>query len=387
MMLEFSEIAELASKCALCGACRWVFDLYKPACPSGEFYQFESYFPWGRLILGKALVEGKAQFASESVLEKLYTCTTCGNCGAQCGLSHSGSILDVIEALRAEAVKRGQVFPAHERMLRSLNENNNTYDEKSAARSHWTRNIKVKKLPEQKARVLYFAGCTSALDPLAQPLARATARLLSGIGVDMGVLGRTEVCCGSPALRIGDRDTFFRLAKTNIEMLNKTGVQTIITSCPECLKTFRYDYPEGLKPEVLHISEFLDRLLWHDMVSFTREVHLTATYHDPCYLGRHSGVYEAPRRILSRIPGVVLREMSRIKENAFCCGAGGGVSRAFPDMARHTARERLCEAEATGVSHLITACPSCYKQFAQAIKETRSPLKLMDIVQIAGQAI
>lgn len=385
MMPDLKETTRLIKNCAGCGECASGSGTSAPVCPSGEFYRFETYFPRGRLIMAKALVDGKLDF--ESALEKLYACNLCGNCAAQCDLDLSTSIIDIFEAVRAEALKNGFVPQALEPVAKNLAEKDNIYGKPRRDRGKWLKNMKIKRLPADRARILYFAGCASSLDTSTQPLARATARLLKGIGLDVGVLGEDEVCCGSPALRIGDRETFERLARKNIEMINLSGADTVVTSCAECLKTFRSDYPGGLKAEVMHTAEFLDRLLWHDEMSFTREVNLTAAYHDPCNLGRLSGVYEGPRRVLNRIPGVVIREMDRTKENAFCCGAGGGVSSAFPDMAKFTAETRIREAEATGVTHLITACPFCFKPLSKAIKKTGSNLKLMDLVQIAGQAI
>jgi Fe-S oxidoreductase len=393
IMLEISELKDLIEKCALCGACASVFDTSTAACPSGMFYQFEPYFPWGRLILGKAFLENKFDISGEGVssgssfLEKLYACTLCNNCGQQCELGLGKDMVGIFQALRAEAVKRGLILPAHERILKSLAEHENIYSRPNAERNEWARNIRLKRLPEERADVLYFAGCASSLDPATQVLARATARLLLGAGIDAGVLAEEEVCCGAPALMTGDREAFHRLADKNIELINRTGARTVVTSCAECLKTIRCDYPDGLEPEVVHITEFIDRLLLKDEICFTREVNLTAAYHDPCQLGRGAGVFDAPRRVLERIPGVVLREMPRTRQNAFCCGAGGGVTAAFPEMASFTAKERLKEAEATGSTHLITACPFCFQAFSRAIKDTDSRMKLMDMVQVVGQAI
>jgi heterodisulfide reductase subunit D len=249
--------------------------------------------------------------------------------------------------------------------------------------------LNLKNLSEKKARVLYFAGCTAALDPALRNIPIATTSLLRTAGVDFGILGPEEICCGSTALRIGERKIFSELAGRNVELINSLGVETIITSCAGCFRTLKHDYPDlaELKPEVLHSSEFLSRLFATGKLSFREKLTETVTYHDPCHLGRLGGVFDPPRELINRIPGANFRELDSHRENAYCCGAGGGVRTAFPDWATDNVALRIEAAEKTGAGLLVSTCPFCYQNFLGGIENRGSSIKFTDLVELLDRLI
>jgi Fe-S oxidoreductase len=250
-------------------------------------------------------------------------------------------------------------------------------------------------------------------------VAQVTITLLQKAGVDVGIAGESESCCGGRAYQMGYREDFLRQARRNMEAFQKSGAKMLVTGCADGYYAFKVLYDKfGLKGglEVLHTTEYLDRLIKEGKIRLAREVPLTVTYHDPCHLGRLGepyihwegrripghiivfdppkefrrgthGVYEPPREILRSIPGLSLVEMDRVKEYAWCCGAGGGVRETNPGFALWTARERLKEAESTGAEALVTACPGCEKNFKNAISESGGTLKVYDVVELLEKAI
>jgi Fe-S oxidoreductase len=250
-------------------------------------------------------------------------------------------------------------------------------------------------------------------------VARNTVDLLQKAGVDMGIAGDNESCCGGRAYQMGYKEDALRQAEKNMAVYKKAGVKTLVTGCADCYHAFKVLYHEfGLKEdlEVLHATEYLARLLDEGKLKPDKAVNLTVTYHDPCHLGRLGepyihwegrqilghirifdppkefrrgtyGIYEPPREILRSIPGVKLVEMQRIKEYAWCCGAGGGVTESNPEFSAFTAGERIREAENTGAEAIVTACPGCETNFYKSINESGSRLKVYDVIELLYQAI
>ncbi|MFC2018795.1 (Fe-S)-binding protein, partial [Chloroflexota bacterium] len=229
-------------------------------------------------------------------------------------------------------------------------------------------------------------------------VARGAIKLLNKIGVDVGIMGAEEACCGGRAYDMGYRGEFIKYAEHNLEAWAKAGVKTVITTCSDGYYTFKLLHAElGSKLEVLHIVEFVDRLIKDGRLRFTKSVPMTVTYHDPCHLGRRSnvytagepidGIYEPPRDIIRAIPGIELVEMERIKEYAWCCGAGGGVREAYPDFSMWTAKERIAEARASGASAIVTACPWCERNFIDAVSDSGEQMAVYDIMELIEWAI
>jgi Fe-S oxidoreductase len=286
-------------------------------------------------------------------------------------------------------------------------------------RSDWAAGLNLKDATKEKVDVLFHVGCLTSYDKDYWKLAKATVKILQKAGVNFGIAGDAETCCGGRAYQMGYKDAFLAQAKKNMAMIKKSGAKTLVTGCADGYQAFKVLYDKhDLKGdlEVLHISEYIDQLVKKGKLKLSKKVNLNVTYHDPCRLGRlgepwvHwqgkkipgdrfvfdppkpyrrgiNGVYEPPRDVLKAIPGVKLTEMVRIKEYSWCCGAGGGVNESNPDFAVWTARQRIDEAVATGAGALLTACPWCEKTLNEAVKASGSSLKVYDIVELVEKAI
>lgn len=232
---------------------------------------------------------------------------------------------------------------------------------------------------------LYFIGCTASYDNNVKEVGINTINIFDALGLNYGILGKEEKCCGSVMLRIGSRE-FERLAETNINLFNALNIKALVTSCAGCYRTLKKDYKRvgQLNMEVLHTSELLARLYREGRLKLTRPVPLTVTYHDPCHMGRHSNVYDTPRELLKAIPGLEFIEMERIREFSRCCGAGGGLKGGFPDIQNLMAQERVRDAEKTGAVRLVSTCPFCYQGLQIGINAVKSKLKMTDITELVA---
>jgi len=278
----------------------------------------------------------------------------------------------------------------------------------------------VKNLTEEKAEVVFHAGCRYAFDKELWPIARGGLELLLKAGVDVGIMGADEACCGGRAYELGYAGELTKYAEHQMETLSTAGIKTLVTPCSDCYAAFSVLYDKigkKLGIEVIHLVPYLDRLIKNGQLKLTRKVPLTVTYHDPCHLGRlgepwvhwqgketkvmgqmiihdppkkfrrgAGGIYDPPRDILKSIPGLKFMEMYRIKEYAWCCGAGGGVIDAYPEFAAWTGNERLKEAGAVGAEAIVSACGWCKRNFLDAAKESGDKTKIYDIVELVQMA-
>jgi Fe-S oxidoreductase len=274
-------------------------------------------------------------------------------------------------------------------MVESLKKDDNVFGKAKAERGDWAKGLKVKDAAKEKADVVYHAGCMLSFDPGLWEVPRSAVKLLQAAGVDAGIMGAEESCCGGRAYEIGYEGEFTKYAEHFLETFNSLGAGKVVTSCSDGYSTFKKLYPRvniAMKFEVKHMAAYLDELVKAKKLKFTKNVPLKVTYHDPCHLGRHlgeNGIYDEPRNVLKSIPGIQLLEMERSRENAWCCGAGAGVSQANPELALWTANERLKEAKAAGAAALVTACPWCERNFKDAAKEFGENIEIYDIAEIA----
>jgi len=390
--MALSDLKEWLYGCSHCGTCKGILDIFSPACPSGEMYKLESYYPSGKMLIARGVTSG-ALTLDDDVLERIYACTGCLSCEQQCGVYHHQHIFEVVQALRAEAVTQGYLNPAYMIMVDSLKKDDNVFGKPKAERGDWAKDMDIKDASVENVDVLYHAGCMLSFDPELWNIPRSDINIMKVAGADVGIMGLEESCCGDRAYEIGYVGEFTKYAEHCIETFNSLGVSTVVTSCSDGYSTFKNLYPTvstDMKFEVLHMVEYLDRLIINGKLKFTREVPLKVTYHDPCHLGRHlgdDGLYDLPRNVLKAIPGLELVEMERHRENAWCCGAGAGVSQANPEMGLWTANERLKEAKATGATALVTACPWCVRNFRDAVHEYGEDMEIYDISEIVAKAL
>ncbi len=327
----------------------------------------------------------KAEF--ETFVKNLYECSTCGQCHVVCPANID--TVNLWEDIRRLIVKADYgPLDSQKALIKSVKSYDNPWQQPRAGREKWARRAMkenlIRDLPREikktKGKVLLFLGCTAAYDINVKQVAVSTINILETLGVDYGCLGKDEKCCGSVMLRMGDPE-FQRLARENIQMFNELGIETLISSCAGCFKTIKEDYPKVAKMnfEVLHTVEFLRRLYENKKLIFKNPVEKRVTYHDPCHLGRASGVFDDPRFIMEKIPGLELIEMSRNREYSRCCGAGGGLKSGYPDIQNKMAQRRVKEAEATGAEELVSACPFCFQGLQVGINALESPLVMRDI--------
>lgn len=344
-------------KCVQCGTCRSV-------CPVFDLLGWESANTRGRMLIIKSLLEGRAP--SEEVLSSLATCTTCGICAARCPAGVNPP--EVVEAARAQLVKCGVVSEGQEKLRSAVLATDNSFGE-TKARLHWLSASERSKLPE-KSEYVYFVGC---FDSYRYPeFAKKTFEVLQRFGV---TLLPDEQCCASPLLRTGFRDEAEEIMQHNLEQIRKIGASTIITGCAGCYTTLKNNYPEKLK--VISLPEFLAEHI--DELPLKR-LPLTVTYHDPCHLGRHNNVYDAPRKVIKAI--CTLKEMKNIKENSRCCGGGGGVRIGYPEISLGLAKKRL-EDVPDGVDYIVTSCPLCVRN----LRDAGGDVEILDIIELVAMAL
>ncbi|MDD1764980.1 MAG: (Fe-S)-binding protein [Methanomassiliicoccales archaeon] len=331
--------------CIRCGFC-------KANCPSFKQIGWDSASARGRMTAIKAMMRGEID-PDEGFAKRLFTCTTCGDCELHC--PPGVKTVEAIEAARAELVDRGLGSEKHKKILQRIREEHNPYGEKNADKNRFRRDA-------EGADVLYFMGCTA---PFRSPnTVIATMDILDAAGVKYKVIGEDEWCCGSVLRRTGFVDEAEKLREHNVEQFKRSGVKTVVTSCAGCFRAIKKEY--GIEDiEILHITQYVDKLIDEGLLKL-RKSREKVTYHDPCHLGKHMGVYDAPRNVLRKVATLV--EMEHCRENSMCCGAGGGVKSAYGETATGVGATRMDEAKITGAKLVVTPCPFCKTNLSDSSK-------------------
>ncbi|MGQ0551505.1 MAG: heterodisulfide reductase-related iron-sulfur binding cluster [Armatimonadota bacterium] len=317
----------------------------------------------------------------------LWQCLTCGACVEECPAMND-HIDKIVEMRRHLTMEEARVPATMGEALRSLEARGHPFRGAAFSRTAWTAGQNVHILSEgARADWLLWVGCASALNERNHPPIRALVRLLTAAGVDVAILGDAETCTGDPARRIGNEYLFQTLAQQNIETLNRFGVGKIVTPCPHCYNTIKHEYPQfGGRYEVWHHTQLLARLVEEGRIAPTTPMTESLTFHDPCYLGRHNGEYEAPRRVLAAIPGARAVEMAQCRERGFCCGAGGGLYWVEDRVGQRVSHVRTHHAVATGAQVLATACPFCLLMLEDGAAATSSEIRPMDVAELLDRS-
>jgi len=326
--------------------------------------------------------------------EEAWMCTTCMACVEECPITIDN--LDIIREMRTLKVEEGTQVPAMVGdTLESVFKYGNPYQGPKNKRKEWAQDLELKDLSKgEKAELLYFVGCGPSYDDRLQKIAQSAVAVFKKAGLDIGVLGNKESCCGEPAKRLGEDGLLEEIIMNNYELFEQFGIEDVIMSCPHGLKMFREEYPlykeklevetEGvLKPQ--HHTEVLSRLIKEKRFAFSKELRKRVTYHDPCYLGRHLGIYEPPREIIRAIPGIDFVEMDRNRRNSFCCGGGGGRLWMEEFGAKEKIPEiRVRDAAAVQAQILITSCPYCMSMLEDAVKTAgyEESLEVKDLLEL-----
>lgn len=383
-MVKMPEIKRELLACLQCGYCVRV-------CPAYEQTPWESITPRGKVfylsqISKKSPVDailGRKVKVDDEFVEALFRCTGCAQCETVCHVNIE--FADFWEKVREWVVDQGKgPLPVHAKLAKAIKETHNPYNEPAEKRgAWWPEDIPRYSQPD----VIFFAGCTGSYRM--QKIAKAGALVLSRAGVKIDILGGDEWCCTSPALRTGQTGMTAEYAEHNIRAVEVRGAKAMVTTCAGCYKTTSTDYGKYFSNPtfpVYHFAQYVNQLIKEKKLKFTKEIKAKVTYHDPCHLGRHGGVYEDPREILKKIPGVELVEMPRNRRGSRCCGAGGGFKSAFNDVAVNIAAERVKEAVATGADILVTTCPFCVLNLQAGAKAIGSNIKVLDVSELLLEA-
>ncbi len=361
------------NQCIHCGMCI-------SSCPTYNVLGAEMNAPRGRIAMLRAIVAGRFPL-SASASRYTFSCIGCEACRVACP---SGVPTQQVFAGAKRMIAGSEFFPAPllelEKRVRSTH---NISGEAPANRLLWMENLDVKPEATRPAQVVLFTGCVAALYPMVYGLLQSMVRLLQKAQVDFTILGADEWCCGYP-LRAAGLDTS-ELVQQNIDRLRALGPETLVTACPSCYHTWKFDYPPS-SFRVLHATEFLAELVDNGRLPLqplTRRV----TYHDPCDLGRKSQVYDAPRRLIKAIPGVEYVELKSNRENALCCGGGGNLESLDTDLARGVAKLRLDQVIASQAQTVVSACQQCERTLAMAVRRERAKVRVMDVLQLLDESV
>ena len=348
--------------------------------------------PWNRVrtFSMRKLVRQAAFGLSEIEAEDMWLCTTCGRCPRLC--PRDVRQIESGVALRRIATEYG-VYPGSAKPIpaisASLANEGNPFNEEREKRGEWAEGLSVKTFAEG-TEYLYFPGCYLCYDPRLVKVAKATTSLLHSAGIDFGILGAREVCCGESIRKTGDEQLFKRLARENIKTFVDNGVKKILVSSPHCYHTFKNEYPEFMVNfEVVHISQYLFELIREGKLDISKKYKKKVAYHDPCYTGRHNGIYDEPREALKRIPGLKLIELADSMEDSLCCGGGGGrIWMETPKGERFSAL-RIEQAIAAKADVLVTSCPYCITNFEDSRMnlEDSEILEIKDITEIFQEVV
>jgi Fe-S oxidoreductase len=360
---EIKEVGgEGFKRCFECGLCDTV-------CPWNKVRNFSI-----RKIVREATF-GLSEIESEDI----WRCTTCGRCPQRC--PRGVEQIEVGVSLRRVA-SNYEVFPASVKSARtaraSLISEGNPLQGDRKTRADWAKDLPLKTY-EEGMEALFFVGCYLSYDPRMRKVAVATANILNKAGIEFGILGDKESCCGESIRKTGSEEVFKQLAKDNIKTFVDNGVKKIIVASPHCYHTFKNEYPEFMVHfEVVHMAQYIFELINEGRLELTGEFAKKVTYHDPCYLGRHNSIYDEPRDVLKKIPGLELNEMAESRRDSLCCGGGGG--RIWMDTPKEDRFSdlRLKQAQEVGAEVLVTACPYCITNF----EESRLNLEYEDVLEI-----
>lgn len=424
--MALEDLRATATRCGRCSYCKWIpFAHVKSwrfakGCPSIEYNKFQSYSASGRLCVSLSLLEERSSYTDEGLVDIVFKCMMDGCCDVACKVCrYDLEPIEVMRQLRYQMIDYG-CFPFQDiPLIDHLRKEDNMMMEPKAERSKWADGLDIKDLTQEKAEVVFHVGCRLSFDKPLWKIPQTVVSLLKHAGVDFGIMGKDENCCGGRLCDMGYRGEFIKYAENNIDAWKTAGVKTVITACADGYHAFKRLYPEEMafNFEVLHITEFLDRLIKEGKLTFKKTIPMTVTYHDPCHLGRRGepfipwkgeqkkirgqvltyeprrpryngamGVYDPPRNVLKSIPGIKLVEMERNREYAWCCGAGAGVRERYPEFSAWTAGERIEEALSTGAEAIVSACPHCERNFLDAVGERNDTLKVYDIVDLVREA-
>jgi heterodisulfide reductase subunit D len=371
--------------CTRCGDCLKLCPVYSQR---GE----EAINPRGKIRAMKKFIRSQhglraklfgPKRLSEDQLKKfsdmVYRCTLCGECGLGCPVSIDSRNLWL--ALREVLVDQGYFPQQAGTLMTNVLREHNILGQENTWRTEWLesmRDVPEHRYQKERAEVVFFVGCVSAYFPMVYKVTQSFVEILSRANVDFTLLGAEEWCCGFPLIGAGMRTGTQELIQHNLEKVREKGAQRVVFACPSCYHTWHEEYNTELL--LHHATQFIPELIREGKIQF-REEKVRVTYHDPCDLGRVSGLYEPPREILRAMPGVELVEMADHAEHCKCCGGGGNLEMVDSDLSAALAREKIKQIQATGTSTVITACQQCVRTIMTTARREKIPIKAFSITE------
>jgi heterodisulfide reductase subunit D len=381
--LSIKELIALDS-CVKCGSCVDLCPVYTQnqqleITMGGFFTNLRSSIRKAYGLPAMLFGPSKTKEGSKEEIDTPYLCTLCGRCEMVCPASIDTRELRI--ATRGFRVEKGEVPPILNQVSDTLNRVHNIVGEPNEDRAMWLEALgEVPKNLYQKERskIVYFVGCVASYFPMTKRIPQSFVQILDKAGIDFTLLGEEEWCCGFPLIAAGMKRNIGALIQHNVEKVKEKGAEKVICACPSCYNTWREEYKSGL--EIFHSTQFIKKLVDEGKINF-KEKKARVTYHDPCDLGRLSGVYEAPREVLRAMPGVELVEMAGNREQCRCCGGGGDLEMVRPDLSAAIAQAKIEEIKATGADTVITACQQCVRTIQGTARKKKIPLVVMDITE------
>ena len=392
------DISKLSSRhlleidaCTRCGECL-------NSCPVYAEREDEGFNPRGKIqnlkkfIRGQyglwARIFGPKKLNEEDIIalsEKIFRCTLCGACDIACPVLINPKDLSI--AIRETMVEMGHYPKAAENVKKNLLSDHNISADDNEDRAEWVEDLV--EIPEHgfqkdKAEVIYFVGCVSSFFPMVQKIPQNFVQIMVKGGVDFTILWEGEWCCGFPLIGAGMSRELEKLKVHNVDKIKEVGAKSVVFSCPSCYRTWKELYETDV--ELLHSSHLLEQLVKEKKIPL-KELNLTVTYHDPCDLGRNSGVYEPPREVLKMIPGVKLVELENNREKTVCCGGGGNIEMVDPELSAGIAQKKIDEIQNTGADIIVTSCQQCVRTISTRARKQGIKLKVMDLTEIVMMAM
>jgi Fe-S oxidoreductase len=380
-------ILDAAKRCRNCNYCFTICPLFHSTrgfmsqTPSGIMQSINYALKWD-------ILKGEDQ---ENLRDLLYLCTTCNGCVLRCKSKATGlPVLDAIQAGRK--ILREMLIgplPQQRKPLKDIYLYGNPYGEKPETRVDWLKGLQLKMIPPESAEVLFYVGCTTAYEPNLHPIGKSLVRLFQYLHIDFGVL-KEEICCGEPARRMGDEGLFQEIMNRNLDQFKSLGIKKIVTISPHCFNVFLNEY-SSIREEIKiqHYTQFLVAAFKERKPLFKRKVSSVVTYHDPCYLGKHNQIFNAPRELIKMIPGVKLVEMKMTRDESLCCGGGGGRMFAEVEEERRLSDMRIAQALESGANIITTSCPWCYKMLKNSIQDSNlgDKITIKDVAEILSEEL
>ncbi len=381
----YKDLIEESLICGRCGNCR-------SDCPVYREIGWESAAPRAKISLARELfARNGAGSISEDYARRITQCTMCGACTRACAARIDLQAL--WQDLRTELVAQGKAPAAYTALAGNLKSKKNISNFANATRLDWAEDLEeVPEYLDQEpgADIVYFVGCVSSFFPRAAQIPVAMVQLLEKAKVSFTTLGAEEWCCGFPLLAAGQAADLAEYARHNVDKVRQLGSATLVTGCASCYHVWSHIYPELLGEDlgfrVVHATELLAELLAQGKL-VPQALTATVTYHDPCDLGRNSGITAAPRQIIAGIPGLNFSEMATCGEESTCCGGGGNLQGADQTLADAIARKRIREAAATQASIVVSACQQCEQMLEKAARAEKLPLQVMNVAELLLMAL